>query len=207
MLKILAINGSHRKGKNTAAMLNLVLEEARAGGAEAELLEITDYTIKPCSSCNGCLRRLSCSIQDDMQVIAEKMLGADAIIIGSPVYFGNVTGLLKVFMDRTRWLHMVENTLDGKIGAAVTMAALRNGGQETTHLLIERFLHGHGLVVVDSRDPKGGVYNLGAIGSLYTELEGDQIHWKRGVLEDRLAERECRQLGRNVLVTFAKRKS
>lgn len=199
-MKILAINGSHRKGKNTAAMLSLVLEEAAAAGAETELLELPDYNIKPCLSCNRCLRKTECSIKDDdMEAIAGKMLAADAIVLGSPVYFANVTGMMKNFMDRTRWMHMCRNMLHGKVGAALTHAGLRNGGQETTLDIMVRFLIGHGLYVVDSRNQDGGVHNLGAMGTMFEGLNGDTVVWKKGVREDALAVLECRGLGRNIV--------
>jgi len=204
VVKVLAINGSHRKGKNTANMLNIVLEEAKAEGADTELLEITDFNIKPCLSCNQCLRKTSCSIQDDVQVIANKMMEADAVILGSPVYFGNVTGLLKMFMDRTRWMHMCQNLLEGHIGAAVTVAGLRNGGQEVTLNILERFLQSHGLMVVDSRNVQGGIYNIGAVGSLYESLEGEQIRWNSSILDDPLVLHQCRQLGRNIVKAIGK---
>ena len=198
-MKVLAINGSHRKGKNTARLLAAVLEEARFLGAETELLELKDYDIKPCLACNRCLRMIACSIQDDMQALAEKMLAADAIVLGSPVYIANVTGLMKNFMDRTRWLHMVKNVLHGKVGAAVTHAGLRNGGQEFTQMIMEHFLSSHGMIVVDSRDQEGRVYNHGVMGTLFTDLDGDNLLWKRSVEEDALALHECRTLGRNVV--------
>jgi multimeric flavodoxin WrbA len=199
-MKAIAINGSHRKGKNTALMLKLVLEELERGGVETELLELSSLRIDYCLACNHCLTRTECKIQeDDMAVVAEKMKGSDAILIGSPVYFGNVTGKLKVFMDRTRWMHMAENTLDGKLGAAVTHAGLRNGGQEMTQLMVERFLQHHGLRVIEARDPKAGVYNLGPMGTLFDSLEGDDFRWRRGVMDDELTVRTCRILGQNML--------
>ncbi|MHB1651706.1 MAG: flavodoxin family protein [Desulfitobacteriaceae bacterium] len=204
-MRILAINGSHRKRKNTAIMLEAVLHEARALGAETELLEITDFSIKPCSACSRCLRTPKCSIEDDMQLIASKMLEADAIVLGSPVYFGNVTGLMKTFMDRTRFLHMCDNVLEGKLGAGVTIAGLRNGGQETTLQILERFLQAHGLIIVDSRASQEGIYNLGAMGSHYNRMEEGQIKWHAGVAEDPLALRECRQLGRNLVKAIRRR--
>ncbi|MEW5898755.1 MAG: flavodoxin family protein [Bacillota bacterium] len=198
-MKVLALNGSHRKGKNTAAMLRLVLAEVEAAGIETELLEITDLNIRPCLSCNHCLQQPACRItDDDMPRLAEKMLAAQGIVLGSPVYFGNVTGLLKIFMDRTRWMHMTANLLEGKIGAAVTHAGLRNGGQEMTLLILERFLKAQGLLVVDDREPQGGIYNVGAAGSLYAGLEDKTIRWRRNVAEDALAVHSCRQLGRNL---------
>ena len=195
----LAINGSHRKGKNTALMLQIVLEELAKGGFTTELIELMDYRIEYCMSCNHCLRKPECMIKDDMEVIAEKMLSADAIIIGSPVYFRNVTGKMKVFMDRTRWLHMRRKLLEGKLGAAVTHAALRNGGQEITQLMLERFLWVHGLRVVEAREPDGPIYNTAAMGTMYDGLEGKRFRWKKSVLEDELTVEMCRGLGRNIL--------
>jgi multimeric flavodoxin WrbA len=204
-MKALAINGSHRKGKNTARMLQLVLDELAQGGVATELVELSEVRIEFCKACNRCLGKTECLIQDDdMTAVAEKMMAAHVIVVGSPVYFGNVTGKFKVFMDRTRWMHMAENLLDGKLGAAVTHAGLRNGGQEMTQLLLERFLQHHGLRVVEARDPKSGVYNLGPMGTLFESLDGADIRWKRGVMEDALTVQTCRVLGRNLLRLLGK---
>lgn len=199
-MKALAINGSHRKGKNTARMLRLVLEELEKGGVQTELVEIVDLNIQFCTACNHCLRKIECRImEDDIPAVAEKMIASDAIILGSPVYFGNVTGRLKVFMDRTRWMHMAQNSLDGKLGAALTHAGLRNGGQEITQLILERFLQHHGLRVIEARDPGAGVYNLGPMGTLFEGVDGEEMRWRKGVMEDSLTVMTCRILGRNLL--------
>lgn len=199
-MKVLAISGSHRKGKNTATMLRLVLAELEDGGAQTELVEAASLEIKYCLACNHCLRVAECSIQDDdMAMVADKMIAADAIVLGSPVYFGNVTARLKALMDRTRWMHMCENLLDGKVGAALTIAGLRNGGQEMTQMLLERFLQHHGLQVVEARDPRAGVYNIGPMGTLFASLDGGEIRWNRGIMDDTLAVRMCRILGQNLL--------
>ena len=206
-MKILAINGSHRPGKNTAAMLNIVLEEIKADGFSTELLELYEYNIKLCKSCNKCLAKPECAIKDDdMALIGEKMVNADAIIFGSPVYFGNVTGIFKIFIDRTRWLHMCKNLLDGKIGASLTHAGLRNGGQETTQMILERFIIAHGMRVVEARDPEQGIYNGGAMGVMFDFLEGDTIHWKKDVSQDAVAVKMCRSLGRNILKALKNKK-
>ena len=199
-MKVLAINGSHRPCKNTAAMLNMVLEEIAAKDVLTELVELSELDIKLCLSCNKCLMKPECAIKDDaMPGLAEKMLEADAIIFGSPVYFGNVSSLFKIFMDRTRWMHMCCNLLDGKIGAALTHAGLRNGGQELIQMLLERFIQGHGMHVVEARDPDKGVFNLGPMGTMFDSLKGENIKWKRDVSEDPLSGMMCRSLGRNVL--------
>ncbi|SMB99200.1 Multimeric flavodoxin WrbA [Thermanaeromonas toyohensis ToBE] len=201
MVKILAINGSHRKGKNTWSLLAAVLEGAKEMGASTELIELVDYNIKPCQGCNCCLKKPQCSItDDDMGFLGKKLLEADGIVFGSPVYFANVSGLMKIFMDRTRWLYLAKNMLSGKVGAAVTNAALRNGGQELAHIILERFITMHGMILASSRDPVGQVYNGGAMGSLFQAMErSGPMQWRRSVEEDEVAIRECHQLGRNVV--------
>jgi len=199
-MKIIGINGSHRKGKNTAIMLKAVLDEAATLGAETELLELTDYNIKFCLSCNKCLGKPQCSItDDDTAVIGEKLLKADGILLGSPVYWANVTTLMKNFMDRTRWMHMCKNMLAGKVGAAVTIAGLRNGGQEATLRIMEYFLTVQGLYVVDSRNQEAPIMSGGVIGTLFADLKDGKIIWRRSVLEDEVTMLDCRQLGRNMV--------
>jgi len=199
-LKILAINGSHRKGKNTAALLEIVLEEARAGGAETELVELADLDIKLCKSCNKCLRKAQCSIDDDdMTTLGEKLLAADGIVLGSPVYWANVSARMKNFMDRTRWMHMTQNLLAGKVGGAVTCAGLRNGGQEKALEVMEHFLMAQGLVLADCRDEKKGIISACVAASLCADVKDGKPVWRKSALEDEVAVLSCRQLGRNMV--------
>lgn len=203
-MKIIAINGSHRKGKNTASLLNAALEAAQEQGATTELLELTDYNIKLCLSCNKCLGKPQCSItDDDMGIVGEKMLAADGIILGSPVYWSNVTTLMKNLMDRSRYMHMVENMLAGKAGGAVTNAGLRNGGQEMTLRIMESFLTAQGLCVLDSRNQDGPIMTAGVAGSLLADIKDGKVVWRRSVLEDEGAMLAARQLGYN-MVAFIK---
>lgn len=199
-MKIIAINGSHRKGKNTAALLNNVLEEAATLGATTELLELTDFNIKFCISCNKCLGKPQCSItDDDMAAVGNKLLAADGIVLGSPVYWSNVTALMKNFMDRTRYLHMTKNLLAGKVGAAITNSGLRHGGQEATLRIMEYFLQGHGLHLADTRDPEGTIMSAGVTGSLMADFKDDKVIWRRSATDDELTVTACKQLGRNMV--------
>jgi multimeric flavodoxin WrbA len=203
-MNVLAINGSHRPGKNTATMLNYVLEEIRPHGLSTELIELSGCSIKLCKSCNKCLMKPACAIQDDdMAGIAEKMMNADAIILGSPVYFCNVSSMFKIFSDRTRWMHMCKNLLDGKIGGALTHAGLRNGGQEFTQMILERFIQAHGMRVIEARDPEKGVFNLGPMGTMFDDMDEDKIRWKKDVSFDPLTVKMCQSLGRNILRALA----
>ncbi|MTI85234.1 MAG: flavodoxin family protein [Firmicutes bacterium] len=201
-MKIIAINGSHRKNKNTAVLLRAVLDEAAAQGASTELLELADHNIKFCISCNKCLGRNQCTINDDdMNSMAEKLLAADGIVLGSPVYWGNVTAMMKNFMDRSRWMHMYKNMLAGKAGAAVTNAGLRNGGQDLVLQIMEHYLSGQGIQLVDARDQNAPLAFTGVSGSLQADFKEGKNIWRRSVEEDEGAMKACRQLGRNMVKT------
>lgn len=199
-MKILAINGSHRKGRNTATLLRTVLDEAAALGASTELLELSDLNIKFCTSCNKCLSRSQCSItDDDMAIVGNKLLQADGILLGSPVYWVNVTTLMKNFMDRSRYLHIYKNLLDGKVGAAVTTSGLLYGGQETTLKVMEYYLQLQGLYVVDSRDPNEVIKTVMAAGSLMEGVKDDKMIFRSNAIDDDLLVTSCKQLARNMV--------
>ncbi len=104
-MKILAFNGSPRKEWNTATLLNKALEGAASQGATTELFHIYDLNYKGCISCFACKiiggkSYGKCPIQDDLAPIFKQIEEADAIILGSPIYFGRVTGEMASFMDR-----------------------------------------------------------------------------------------------------------
>jgi multimeric flavodoxin WrbA len=104
-MKLLGVCGSPRKG-NTEWMLRKFLEAAAKSGVETEIVLLKDKDIKWCSGCLSCDaggkdRKGVCKIKDDMQQLLPKMIEADGIAFGTPVYFELVSGLLKNFMDRT----------------------------------------------------------------------------------------------------------
>lgn len=104
-MKVVGICGSPRKG-NTEWMLRKLLEATAKAGAETELILLREEDIKGCDGCLACevggkQRKGICTIQDDMQQIYPKLVEADALAFGTPVYFEMLSGLLKNFMDRT----------------------------------------------------------------------------------------------------------
>lgn len=99
-MKVLAINGSPRKTWNTATLLNKALEGAASQGAETELIHLYDLNFKGCLSCFACKIKGSksygkCAANDDLSPILKKVEEADAIILGSPIYFRTVSGEMK----------------------------------------------------------------------------------------------------------------
>lgn len=104
-MKIIAINGSPRKKWNTATLLTKALEGAAAQGAETELVHLYDLDFKGCASCLACKTRGGssygrCVLKDDLAPILDRIAAADALLMGSPVYFGSVTGELRSCMER-----------------------------------------------------------------------------------------------------------
>jgi multimeric flavodoxin WrbA len=132
-MKALLINGSPRKNGNTDMMLDALREKLASGGIEIERIQLGGMAVRGCSACAMCGKNLDrrCAMDDDiMNVIIEKMLDSDAVIIGSPTFFGNVTTEVKALIDRAGLVGMVNGGMFRlKIGAAV-VAVRRAGGVE-----------------------------------------------------------------------------
>jgi len=105
-MKIIGINGSPRKNWNTAILLTKALEGAASQGADTELVHLYDLDFKGCISCFACkiidgLHNGRCAVKDSLSPILKKIEGeADAIILGTPIYFGAMTGEMRSFMER-----------------------------------------------------------------------------------------------------------
>ena len=99
-MKILGFTASPRKEGNTAWAVNKILEGAKEQGAEVQSFYSSELDIKPCKGCMTCRQNGKCAINDDMQKIYIELKQADAIVLGSPVYMGQMTGQAKIFTDR-----------------------------------------------------------------------------------------------------------
>jgi len=110
-MKVLAFNGSPRKKWNTATLLEKALEGSASQGAETELIHLYDLNYKGCVSCFACKTKGGksygkCAVKDDLTPIFKKIEVANAIILGSPIYFGTVSGEMKSFMERLLYPYM-----------------------------------------------------------------------------------------------------
>ena len=100
-MKILGINGSPRgKNSRTLKLVSAVLDGAKERGAETELVDIGALDIRYCLGCQVCYAEGECVQEDDLSDLWEKMMRADGIVLGSPVYINNVTAQLKTVIDR-----------------------------------------------------------------------------------------------------------
>ena len=99
-MKVIGISGSPRKDGNTDRLVQRVLGGAAEAGAETRFFRLVDLSIKGCVSCYFCRTIDSCAINDDMHPLYEEIHAADAVVLGSPVYMGQMSGQTKIFMDR-----------------------------------------------------------------------------------------------------------
>ena len=99
-MKILGFVGSPRREGNTAWAVNQILEGARERGAETECQYSGNLNISPCKGCLGCVESGKCVVNDDMQKIYDALSAADALVLGAPIYMGQMSGQAKVFTDR-----------------------------------------------------------------------------------------------------------
>lgn len=109
---VIAINGSPGKNGNTATLLNKALEGASSQGSTTELINLYDLNFKGCVSCFACKLKGGksygkCAYKDDLTPVLEKIESADAVILGSPIYFSEVTGEMRSFMERLIFPYLV----------------------------------------------------------------------------------------------------
>lgn len=146
--KVLAVNGSSRKGGNTADMLNLVLAELTKEGHETELVELAGHTVNACKACFACTGKGNCIWGNDIfQELFTKMKEADVVILGSSTYSADVSSTLKAVIERAS---VVSDTNPGlfrhKVGAGVAVAR-RAGAMNVIDTMNHFFLNKEMFVV------------------------------------------------------------
>jgi len=121
-MKILGISCSPRKKGNTVSLLEETLRGAAEHGADIELFSVSGKNIRGCDSCYSCFTKGECHIQDDKQPLYEKMIEADGIVFGSPIYMYGMTAQAKAIMDRTFALNQPGKSLINKVGGVIVVA-------------------------------------------------------------------------------------
>ena len=155
-LKILAIACSPRKGKTTAQALGICLDAAKevSQEIETELIELAGLKI-PAELAAGI--PLEPGQTDDFPQVAVKLSdpAVGAIIVGTPVYFANMTSLCKAFLERCGMFRKNNFALSGKIGGVVAVGGVRSGGQELAIQSVQAALFCHEMLVVGDGRPTG----------------------------------------------------
>jgi multimeric flavodoxin WrbA len=191
-VKVVAFNGSARKDGNTALLIKRVLQVLEDEGFKTELIQLADEPIRGCNACRVCYetKNRRCVIEDDkVNEYIQKMLEADGIILGSPVYFSMMTPEMKALIDRTGYVARGNSDMfKRKVGAAVVVAR-RAGAIPTFDAINHFFLIGQMII------PGSSYWNVG-IGMKKGEVEGDEEGMK--TMED---------LGRNMAWLIKKLKA
>lgn len=128
-IKIVGLNGSPNRKGNTVTLMKWVLGGCVEAGAAVELLHVCDYNIDYCLGCNCCLKEGLCPLEDDYSTVTGKLLEADGIVVGSPVYADAPTALLKTLMDRMTLLVLYTALFEDKptVGVATSGFAPTKG--------------------------------------------------------------------------------
>jgi multimeric flavodoxin WrbA len=169
-MKVVAFNGSARKDGNTAILINHVFEELKKEGIGTELVQLAGKKISGCNGCRKCFetRDKQCAIEND--IINEcigKMVEADGIILGSPIYFADITPEIKALVDRAGYISKAnDDMLRRKVGAAVI--AVRRAGAIHGFDTLNHFFFISQMIV-----PGSMYWNIG-IGREKGDVENDQ---------------------------------
>jgi multimeric flavodoxin WrbA len=149
-MKILAFNGSPNKDGNTSILINHIFRELEKEGFKTELVSLSGRKIHGCIACYKCFENKDrrCSVKDDFaNECIEKMIDAGGIILGSPVYFADLTAEMKALIDRAGFVSMANGGLyKNKVGASV-VALRRTGGIHTVDSMNHFFLAGQMIIV------------------------------------------------------------
>jgi multimeric flavodoxin WrbA len=173
-IKVVAFNGSARKGGNTAILLGYVLKELEKEGIETELIEMSGVTIHGCLACRKCSTKKDrrCSQTGDMgNAYIEKMEQADGILLGSPTYVTDVSPEIKALIDRASLVSKANGSIfRRKVGAAVV--AVRRAGAIHAFDTLNHFFLINEMIV-----PGSSYWNIGVgreIGDVERDEEGIQ---------------------------------
>ena len=136
MKKMMIIDGGPRKKFNTAAMCEKVAEGARSVGVEAKIIRLYDMDYKGCMSCMACKIRGKasniCKFKDALTPVLDEIAQADGLVLGSPIYFGDVTGQMRTFLERLAfpWLSYNDYSMTAPKQMPVLLIETMNGTPE-----------------------------------------------------------------------------
>lgn len=149
-MKVLGISGSPRKKGGTAELVNEILN---ATEMETEFISLAGKKIGPCRFCLACAKDNVCVLKDDMKDLREKLIQADALVIGGCNMWSNLNGLTQNFMERFFQFHHHGNSpMAGKLGVAVGVGG---GSGEAPAKVINRYFQNFGIHPLDTISSQG----------------------------------------------------
>ena len=186
-MKVIAINGSSRKDANTAMIINTVLNELKDNDIETEMIQLANDFIEPCHACFTCSGKEKCSFhKDKFNEIFEKIVQADGIVLGSPVYSADVSSNMKAFIDRASVVSdMNPGMFKHKVGASVV--ACRRGGAIHAIETLNHFFLNKEMYLVGST-----YWNM-----VYGQMLGDVFNDEEGI-------KNMKNIGQNMVYLLKK---
>jgi len=118
-----AVCGSPRRGANSTALAEVVLDELAACGCRCEKIELRSHRLLPCLAHDGCADLIACPQDDDLGGILDLAYAADVLVLATPVYYENVCGQLKLFMDRSFFLYQHDLWLRARAVGLIAVTA------------------------------------------------------------------------------------
>jgi len=186
-IRIVAVSCSPRKGKSTASALQVCLDAAKevSPRIETELIELAGLKINGNVAAGVPLEQ---GERDDFPALVPKLRDPQVrgLIIGTPVYFGNMSSLCKAFLERCIVLYQPDYVLSNKVAGVVAVGGTRNGGQEATIQSVQMSLFCQEMILVGNGRPGS---RLGA--TVWSGAEG-------GVLKDEFGMTTTKTLGRRI---------
>lgn len=186
IVKVIGIVGSPREHSNSEYFVDVALKELQEHGLETELISLRGKRIHPCTGCYGCVTAKECTLEkDDFDEVFNKMLEADGIIVGSPVYNSSTPADLKALLDRagflSRWISnemkdKSENydwkgtAFSRKVAAPITVA--RRAGQNFAFAELLLWFTVNDFIVIGSHYWNVGVAGKGGAVDAENDLEG-----------------------------------
>ncbi len=184
-MNILGISCSPRKGSNTEILVQEALSVINAAETKTELLTIWDKNIKPCTGCFSCLGTGECRIKDDMPEIHLKLLEADGIIFGTPVYFFSAAAQAKILIDRSFSLgSKLTNKVAGVISVASSIGNCQVWNQfnaffSVKHMFAADFVYGFAREKGDIRKDKHAMQAARELGKQIVSMLNCQLRYPK----------------------------
>lgn len=160
-MRVLALSGSPLKKGNTSHLIRYLTQTMEQSGIQdlkVKFLSLSGLKIRPCQACKKCMETGTCVVKDDFNTISRKMLKSDLIIIGSPVYFHDVSGQVKNLMDRTYSLWH-DKQLKGKKCIPIAVSAV--SGEDRTLETLRIWAQTHEMKII--RSVSGHGYKKGEV--------------------------------------------
>lgn len=148
-MKVIGISGSPTEDSNTDTLIKAIVD---ATGAESEFVKLSDIEVGPCIACMKCVYTNECILNDDFKWLSKKVMDADAIVVGSPTFYGAASAFTKAFIERLYSKRHVKLLTAGKLAATVAVGV---AAESMVAEWLGNGLRAGGMEIVGSMTAKG----------------------------------------------------